>query len=46
MTALKEHRDFEKEFEINTKYEGEKALGKAKVKSPHLAFLGIYLCKK
>jgi len=30
VTALKEHRDFEKEFEINTKYEGEKALGKAK----------------
>jgi len=31
VTALKEHREFEKEFEINTKFEGEKALGRTKV---------------
>jgi hypothetical protein len=30
VTALKEHREFEKEFEINTKFEGEKALGRTK----------------
>lgn len=30
VTALKEHREFEKEFEINTKYAGEKNLGRTK----------------
>jgi hypothetical protein len=30
VTALKEHRNFEKEFEINTKLEGERAVGQTK----------------
>jgi hypothetical protein len=36
VTALKEHREFEKEFEINTKYAGEKNLGRTKVPPPLL----------